>query len=91
MPGRLLFLSMTLTLLLLGFFAFLAGFIDSIVGGGGLIQMPAMLVLLPGVPVPTVFGTGKVSSLAGTLAALRRYLSGPDKLDIRLHCSARGR
>jgi uncharacterized membrane protein YfcA len=71
------------TLLLLGSFAFLAGFIDSIVGGGGLIQMPAMLLLLPGVPVPTVLGTGKVSSLAGTLAALRRYLSGPEKLDIR--------
>jgi uncharacterized membrane protein YfcA len=74
---------MTVTILLLCLFAFLAGFIDSIVGGGGLIQMPAMLLLLPGVPVPTVFGTGKVSSLAGTLAALRRYLSGPTKLDIR--------
>ena len=52
----------------LGCFAFLAGFIDSIVGGGGLIQLPAMLLLLPGVPVPTVFGTGKISSLAGTTA-----------------------
>jgi len=70
-------------LVLLGIFAFLAGFIDSIVGGGGLIQLPAMLLLLPGVPVPTVLGTGKISSLSGTLAALRRYLSGPDKLEIR--------
>ncbi|MBD2770013.1 TSUP family transporter [Hymenobacter sp. BT664] len=68
---------------LLCFFAFLAGFIDSIVGGGGLIQLPAMLLLLPGVPVPTILGTGKVSSLAGTLAALRRYLSGPEPLPIR--------
>ena len=67
----------------LGCFAFLAGFIDAIVGGGGLIQLPAMLLLLPGVPVPTVFGTGKISSLAGTGAALRRYLSGPEKLEIR--------
>jgi uncharacterized membrane protein YfcA len=74
---------MTLALVLLCLFAFLAGFIDSIVGGGGLIQLPAMLILLPGVPVPTVFGTGKVSSLAGTLAALRRYLSGPEKLEVR--------
>ena len=64
------------------FCAFLAGFIDAIVGGGGLIQLPAMLLLLPGVPMPTVFGTGKVSSLAGTLAALRRYLSGPQRLAI---------
>lgn len=64
---------MTLTLVLLCLFAFLAGFVDSVVGGGGLIQLPALLLLLKGVPVPTVFGTGKVSSLLGTAAALRRY------------------
>ncbi|MBC6698527.1 sulfite exporter TauE/SafE family protein [Hymenobacter puniceus] len=58
---------------LLCFFAFLAGFIDSIVGGGGLIQLPAMLLLLKGTPVPTILGTGKVSSLMGTAAALRSY------------------
>ncbi|GAB2940658.1 TSUP family transporter [Hymenobacter coalescens] len=62
------------TLALLCAFAFLAGFVDAIVGGGGLIQLPAMLLLLKGVPVPTVLGTGKVSSVAGTAAALRRYL-----------------
>ncbi|WP_305852036.1 hypothetical protein [Saccharopolyspora sp. ASAGF58] len=28
--------------------AFLAGAVDAIVGGGGLIQLPAMLLLLPG-------------------------------------------
>jgi uncharacterized membrane protein YfcA len=61
------------TLALLCAFAFLAGFVDSIVGGGGLIQLPAMLLLLPAVPVPTVLGTGKVSSAAGTAVALRRY------------------
>ena len=33
------------TVALLGFFAFLAGFIDAMVGGGGLIQLPAMLLL----------------------------------------------
>ncbi|MCB2408697.1 sulfite exporter TauE/SafE family protein [Hymenobacter lucidus] len=64
---------MTVTLLLLCLFAFLAGFVDSVVGGGGLIQLPAMLLLLKGVPVPTILGTGKVSSLAGTSAAFRRY------------------
>lgn len=62
------------TLALLCAFAFLAGFVDAIVGGGGLIQLPAMLLLLKGVPVPTILGTGKVSSIAGTTAALRRYL-----------------
>jgi uncharacterized membrane protein YfcA len=71
------------TIALLGFFAFLAGFIDAMVGGGGLIQLPAMLVLLPGVPVPTVLGTGKLSSVAGTLAALRRYLRGPGAIPLR--------
>ena len=70
------------TIIVLCFFAFLAGFIDSIVGGGGLIQLPAMLLLLPGVPVPTVLGTSKVAGLSGTAVALQRYLSGPVKLDI---------
>ena len=74
---------MMATLPLLCFFAFLAGFIDAVVGGGGLIQLPAMLLLLPGVPVPTVFGTSKVAGLSGTAVALHRYLSGPEKLDIR--------
>ncbi len=71
------------TLLLLGFFAFLAGFVDSMVGGGGLIQLPALLVLLPGVPVPTVLGTGKLASLAGTAAALRRYLRPGSAVAVR--------
>ena len=72
-----------LTIAGLGFFAFLAGFIDAMVGGGGLIQLPAMLLLLPQVPTPTVLGTGKLASLAGTAAALRRYLGGPDAVPLR--------
>lgn len=55
-------------------FAFLAGFIDSVVGGGGLIQLPALFIFLPGVPVPTIFGTGKLASIAGTTAAMVRYV-----------------
>jgi uncharacterized membrane protein YfcA len=39
--------------------AFAAGFIDAIVGGGGLIQTPAGLILLPNLPVSTVIGTLK--------------------------------
>ena len=62
-----------LNIAFLCFFAFLAGFIDSIVGGGGLIQTPAMLVFLPHVPIPTLFGTGKVSGISGTAAALFSY------------------
>lgn len=56
-------------LITLCLFAFLAGFIDSIAGGGGLIQLPALLVVLPNTAIPLIFGTNKVSSIAGTLAA----------------------
>ena len=51
-------------------FAFIAGFIDSVIGGGGLIQVPALLVMLPGVPVATIFGTNKIVSVTGTSVAL---------------------
>jgi uncharacterized membrane protein YfcA len=62
-----------LTFALCGF-AFLAGFIDSVVGGGGLIQLPAMLLLLPaGTPLADVFGTNKVASICGTMAAMWNY------------------
>ena len=61
-------------ILYLCFFAFLAGFIDSIVGGGGLIQLPALLVFLPGVPLPVAFGTGKFAGIAGTTAAMVKYV-----------------
>ena len=49
------------------------GFIDSVVGGGGLIQIPAMLLLLPGLPVATILGTNKFASCAGTTIAVQRY------------------
>lgn len=55
-------------------FAFMAGFIDSVVGGGGLIQLPALLIFLPGVPLPTIFGTGKFAGIAGTTAAMVKYV-----------------
>lgn len=54
-------------------FSFLAGFIDSVVGGGGLIQLPAMLILLPGLPIATILGTNKFASCAGTTIAVQRY------------------
>ncbi len=46
---------------------------DSMVGGGGLIQLPALLILLPGVAVPTVLGTNKLVAIAGTSVAARQY------------------
>ena len=50
--------------------AFFAGLVDSVIGGGGLIQVPALLVMLPGVPVATIFGTNKIVSVTGTSVAL---------------------
>ncbi len=64
---------MWLTFALCGL-ALLAGFIDSVVGGGGLIQLPALLLLLPaGTPLADVFGTNKVVGICGTLAAAWNY------------------
>ena len=54
-------------------FAFLAGFLDAVVGGGGLIQVPALLVLVPDAPIAALFGTNKCVSVWGTSAALWQY------------------
>jgi hypothetical protein len=60
--------------------AFAAGFVDAIVGGGGLIQTPAALVLLRAYPVAAVIGTTKIPSFSGTLFAALQYLK---KVEIR--------
>jgi hypothetical protein len=64
----------TFTLILLCLFAFSAGFVDAIVGGGGLIQTPASLVLLPQLPVATVIGTLKIPAFSGTSFATIQYV-----------------
>ena len=61
------------TLLILSVLAFMAGFIDAVVGGGGLIQLPALLVTLPNAPLPTIFGTNKIAALSGTSMAAFQY------------------
>ena len=53
--------------------AFCAGFFDSIVGGGGLIQLPAVLICLPGLPIPTAFGTNKSAAIFGNTVAMWQY------------------
>ena len=60
-------------ILLLCLSSLVAGFIDSVVGGGGLIQIPALLILLPGAPIATILGTNKFASCAGTTIAAQRY------------------
>ena len=53
--------------------AFSAGFVDAIVGGGGLIQTPAVLITLPQHPVATLLGTTKIPSFTGTAMAAAQY------------------
>lgn len=50
---------------------FLAGFVDAIAGGGGLISLPAYLIA--GLPVHHAIGTNKLSSCMGTTLATYRY------------------
>lgn len=51
---------------------FLAGFVDSIAGGGGLISLPAYIIA--GVPAHFAIGTNKLSSSLGTSVSTARYL-----------------
>ncbi len=51
---------------------FLAGFVDSIGGGGGLISLPAYL--LAGLPVHQAIATNKLSSCCGTSLSTGRFL-----------------
>jgi hypothetical protein len=52
-----------------------AGFIDAVVGGGGLITVPALMLGLPaGTPLPTLLGTNKVVAVTGTTMAAGTFL-----------------
>jgi uncharacterized membrane protein YfcA len=64
----------TYIIILLCIAAFAAGFIDAIVGGGGLIQTPAGLILLPNLPVSTVIGSLKIPAFSGTSFAAYQYM-----------------
>jgi len=62
-----------LTLSLLAITAFIAGFIDAVVGGGGLIQLPFLLINFPKISLPVIFGTNKIAALCGTSVSAFRY------------------
>jgi uncharacterized membrane protein YfcA len=64
----------TEVVLLLCVAALLAGWIDAVVGGGGLVQIPALLVLVPGATPAEVLATNKLSSVFGTAAAAWTYV-----------------
>lgn len=58
---------------LLGGVAFLAGLVDAVVGGGGLIQLPAIFSLFPKEAPATLLGTNKLASVFGTTTAAVDY------------------
>lgn len=61
--------------LLLAAVAGLAGFIDAIAGGGGLLTLPALM--MAGFPAHQALGTNKGQSVFGSGAALLRFLRSP--------------
>jgi hypothetical protein len=66
---------MTTEIITLCVAAFSAGFVDAIVGGGGLIQTPAALILLPQYPVAQIIGSLKIPAFTGTGFATVQYAS----------------
>lgn len=68
---------------------FLAGFVDAVAGGGGLISLPAYV--MAGLPIHQVLGTNKMSNCMGTgLATFRLAKSGMVKWRRALPCAAMG-
>jgi uncharacterized membrane protein YfcA len=63
----------TTTLLLLGLAGLFAGFVDAVVGGGGLVQLPALLIGLPHAAPVNVLATNKLSSWCGTSVSSATY------------------
>lgn len=53
--------------------AFCAGWVDAVVGGGGLIQLPALLVGLPGASPAQILATNKLASICGTSTSAVTY------------------
>jgi uncharacterized protein len=68
----------TYIIILLCIASFFAGFVDAIVGGGGLIQTPVALILLPTIPVSSLLGSLKIPAFSGTSFASYQYLKKVD-------------
>lgn len=60
--------------------AFVAGWIDAIAGGGGMVTVPLLLSI--GVPPPMVLGTNKFQAMFGSFTAARHYVRS-DVVEIR--------
>ncbi len=60
-------------LVLLALAGLAAGFVDAVVGGGGLVQLPALLLGLPNAAPVQVLATNKVASICGTTVSAATY------------------
>ena len=67
-------MNIDISLFALGGFAFCGGLIDAAVGGGGLVQIPALIHALPGSSLATIFGTNKLAVLLGNAFSVSGYL-----------------
>ncbi|PVG81712.1 hypothetical protein DDE18_17180 [Nocardioides gansuensis] len=59
--------------MLLALAALAAGFVDAVVGGGGLVQLPALVIGLPGASPVQLLATNKLSSFCGTTISSATY------------------
>ena len=60
-------------LIIVSLASLLAGFVDAIVGGGGLILLPALFAVFPAAAPATLLGTNKAASIWGTGVATAQY------------------
>jgi uncharacterized membrane protein YfcA len=63
-----------------------AGFVDAVAGGGGLVQLPALLIGISNKPIPMILGTNKIPSIFGTSTAAASYFKKV-RPDLRLTLS----
>lgn len=61
------------TILIFAIVYFVAGLIDAVVGGGGLLTVPMLLINLPHQPLATLFGTNKIAAISGGTVAAFQY------------------
>jgi uncharacterized membrane protein YfcA len=61
------------TILLMALAGFGAGWIDAVVGGGGLVQLPALLLGFPGASPAQLLATNKIASIFGTTTSSITY------------------
>ena len=66
-----------------------AGFVDAVAGGGGLVQLPALLIGIGNKPIPMILGTNKIPAIFGTSTAALSYFKKV-KPDLRLTATMAG-